>query len=174
VVRSFGCTFPGEAAAMNGLAPDTPSQSNPINYRYLRGLVAPTSTAARAAILRPPVESAGRPTRVLAEQTAAVDQSRTGPEPRTPQPRRDASRRRGAARCNAADARFDGHTTALPTHGPLTVWRILLRLSVIEFLHPARGGSRPPGDVRFRALHRRAPKRPLCCGERHRMRIRLR
>jgi mRNA interferase MazF len=41
-------------------------------------LVAPTSTAARAASFRPEVEIAGRTTRVLAEQTAAVDPSRLG------------------------------------------------------------------------------------------------
>lgn len=41
-------------------------------------LVAPTSTAARAAAFRPEVEIAGRVTRVLAEQTGAVDPSRLG------------------------------------------------------------------------------------------------
>jgi len=41
-------------------------------------LVAPTSTAARAASFRPEVEIAGRVTRVLAEQTAAIDPSRLG------------------------------------------------------------------------------------------------
>jgi mRNA interferase MazF len=41
-------------------------------------LVAPTSTAARAATFRPEVEIAGRVTRVLAEQAAAVDPSRLG------------------------------------------------------------------------------------------------
>ncbi len=41
-------------------------------------LVAPTSTAARPASFRPEVEIAGRLTRVLAEQTAAVDPSRLG------------------------------------------------------------------------------------------------
>ena len=41
-------------------------------------LVAPTSTAARAASFRPEVEIAGKVTRVLAEQTAAVDPSRLG------------------------------------------------------------------------------------------------
>lgn len=41
-------------------------------------LVAPTSTSARAASFRPQVEIAGRITRVLAEQTAAVDPSRLG------------------------------------------------------------------------------------------------
>ncbi|WP_353355547.1 type II toxin-antitoxin system PemK/MazF family toxin [Mycobacterium sp.] len=41
-------------------------------------LVAPTSTLARAASFRPEVEIAGRITRVLAEQTAAVDPSRLG------------------------------------------------------------------------------------------------
>jgi len=39
-------------------------------------LVAPTSTAARAATFRPEVEISGRSTRVLAEQTAAADPSR--------------------------------------------------------------------------------------------------
>jgi mRNA interferase MazF len=39
-------------------------------------LVAPTSTAARAATFRPEVEIAGSFTRVLAEQAAAVDPSR--------------------------------------------------------------------------------------------------
>jgi mRNA interferase MazF len=41
-------------------------------------LAAPTSTAARIASFRPEVEIAGRITRVLAEQTAAVDPSRLG------------------------------------------------------------------------------------------------
>jgi len=41
-------------------------------------LVAPTSTSARAASFRPEVEIAGRVTRVLAEQTAAVDPTRLG------------------------------------------------------------------------------------------------
>ena len=41
-------------------------------------LVAPTSTSARAASFRPEVEIAGQLTRVLAEQTAAVDPSRLG------------------------------------------------------------------------------------------------
>lgn len=41
-------------------------------------LVAPTSTAARAASFRPEVEISGRVTRVLAEQTAAVDPGRLG------------------------------------------------------------------------------------------------
>ena len=41
-------------------------------------LVAPTSTAARAATFRLEVEIAGRVTRVLAEQAAAVDPSRLG------------------------------------------------------------------------------------------------
>jgi mRNA interferase MazF len=41
-------------------------------------LVAPTSTSARAASFRPEVEIGGRLTRVLAEQTAAVDPGRLG------------------------------------------------------------------------------------------------
>jgi mRNA interferase MazF len=41
-------------------------------------LVAPTSTSARAASFRPEVEINGRLTKVLAEQTAAVDPSRLG------------------------------------------------------------------------------------------------
>jgi mRNA interferase MazF len=41
-------------------------------------LVAPTSTAARPATFRPEVRIAGRSTRVLAEQTAAVDPTRLG------------------------------------------------------------------------------------------------
>ena len=41
-------------------------------------LVAPTSTSARAATFRPVVEVAGRTTRVLAEQVAAVDPQRLG------------------------------------------------------------------------------------------------
>ncbi|MDP9433971.1 MAG: type II toxin-antitoxin system PemK/MazF family toxin [Actinomycetota bacterium] len=41
-------------------------------------LVAPTSTSARAATFRPEVEIGGRTTRVLAEQTAAVDPQRLG------------------------------------------------------------------------------------------------
>ena len=41
-------------------------------------LVAPTSTSARPATFRPEVEIAGRPTLVLAEQTAAVDPTRLG------------------------------------------------------------------------------------------------
>ena len=41
-------------------------------------LVAPTSTSARPATFRPEVEVQGSPTRVLAEQTAAVDPQRLG------------------------------------------------------------------------------------------------
>ena len=41
-------------------------------------LVAPTSTSARPASFRPEVEIDGRTTRVLAEQTAAVDPARLG------------------------------------------------------------------------------------------------
>ena len=41
-------------------------------------LVAPTSTSARAASFRPEVGIAGRTTRVLAEQTAAIDPTRLG------------------------------------------------------------------------------------------------
>lgn len=41
-------------------------------------LVAPTSTSARAAAFRPEVEIDGRLTRVLAEQTVAVDPARLG------------------------------------------------------------------------------------------------
>lgn len=41
-------------------------------------LMCPTSTAARTAIFRPEVQILGRSTRVLAEQTAAVDPQRLG------------------------------------------------------------------------------------------------
>jgi mRNA interferase MazF len=41
-------------------------------------LVAPTSTSALAASFRPEVEVLGRQTRVLAEQTAAIDPQRLG------------------------------------------------------------------------------------------------
>lgn len=41
-------------------------------------LVAPTSTSARAAAFRPEIEIGGHTTRVLAEQTAAVDPGRLG------------------------------------------------------------------------------------------------
>ncbi|HET9840535.1 MAG TPA: type II toxin-antitoxin system PemK/MazF family toxin [Nocardioides sp.] len=41
-------------------------------------LVAPTSTSARPASFRPEVEIGGQATRVLAEQTAAVDPTRLG------------------------------------------------------------------------------------------------
>jgi mRNA interferase MazF len=41
-------------------------------------LVAPTSTSARPASFRPQMELAGTPTRVLVEQTAAVDPTRLG------------------------------------------------------------------------------------------------
>ncbi|WP_082468832.1 type II toxin-antitoxin system PemK/MazF family toxin [Sciscionella sediminilitoris] len=39
-------------------------------------LVAPTSTSARAADFRPEIEISGKPTRVLVEQTTAVDPER--------------------------------------------------------------------------------------------------
>jgi mRNA interferase MazF len=42
-------------------------------------LVAPTSTSARQASFRPEIEVNGQLTRVLAEQTTAVDPSRLGP-----------------------------------------------------------------------------------------------
>jgi mRNA interferase MazF len=41
-------------------------------------LVSPTSTAARATTFRPQITVAGRPTRVLAEQTKAIDPTRLG------------------------------------------------------------------------------------------------
>lgn len=41
-------------------------------------LVAPTSTSARAATFRPEIDIGGTVTRVLAEQTAAVDPGRLG------------------------------------------------------------------------------------------------
>jgi mRNA interferase MazF len=41
-------------------------------------LVAPTSTSARAASFRPEIEIAGQVTRVLVEQTAAIDPTRLG------------------------------------------------------------------------------------------------
>jgi mRNA interferase MazF len=41
-------------------------------------LVAPTSTSARTASFRPEIDIDGRATRVLAEQTAAVDPTRLG------------------------------------------------------------------------------------------------
>jgi len=41
-------------------------------------LVAPTSTSARAASFRPEVEIEGKVTRVLVEQTAAIDPERLG------------------------------------------------------------------------------------------------
>jgi mRNA interferase MazF len=41
-------------------------------------LVEPTSTSARAASFRPEIVVAGRATRLLAEQTAAVDPTRLG------------------------------------------------------------------------------------------------
>ncbi|MGI8902821.1 MAG: type II toxin-antitoxin system PemK/MazF family toxin [Solirubrobacteraceae bacterium] len=41
-------------------------------------LIAPTSTSARPASFRPAVEIRGRMTRVLAEQTAAIDPDRLG------------------------------------------------------------------------------------------------
>jgi mRNA interferase MazF len=42
-------------------------------------LVAPTSTSARPAVFRPEVDVSGQPTRVLVEQTTAVDPERLGP-----------------------------------------------------------------------------------------------
>ena len=41
-------------------------------------LVAPTSTSARTASFRPEIDIGGQPTRVLVEQTAAVDPTRLG------------------------------------------------------------------------------------------------
>jgi mRNA interferase MazF len=78
VVRSIGCALHGGVAATNNPGRDTPSWSNPISYRWSTWLVAPTSTSARAASFRPEVEIGGNVTRVLAEQTAAVDPSRLG------------------------------------------------------------------------------------------------
>jgi mRNA interferase MazF len=46
-------------------------------------LVAPTSASARAASFRPEVQIAGRVTRVLAEQTAAVDPAGSATVPAT-------------------------------------------------------------------------------------------
>lgn len=41
-------------------------------------LVAPTSTSARPASFRPEIEIGGEPTRVLVEQTVAIDPQRLG------------------------------------------------------------------------------------------------
>jgi mRNA interferase MazF len=41
-------------------------------------LVAPTSTSAQAASFRPEIAIEGRPTRILAEQTTAIDPGRLG------------------------------------------------------------------------------------------------
>jgi mRNA interferase MazF len=41
-------------------------------------LVSPTSASARPATFRPEIEVAGQPTRVLAEQTVAIDPTRLG------------------------------------------------------------------------------------------------
>jgi mRNA interferase MazF len=41
-------------------------------------LIAPTSTSARAASFRPGIDIAGTPTRVLVEQTGAIDVTRLG------------------------------------------------------------------------------------------------
>ena len=77
MVRSFGCTLPGEVAAMNGPAPDTPSQSYPTNYRYLRGSWHrhPRRRGLRAFGFESDRWSYYQ---VLAEQTAAIDRSRLG------------------------------------------------------------------------------------------------
>jgi mRNA interferase MazF len=60
-------------------------------------LVAPTSTSAGASTFRPEVEIDGQVTRVLAEQTAAVDPGRLGRAPVAPASRNcsGSMRRRG-------------------------------------------------------------------------------
>lgn len=52
-------------------------QSNAL-LRLSTVLVAPTSTAARAASFRPEIDIDGTPTRVIVEQTGAVDVTRLG------------------------------------------------------------------------------------------------
>lgn len=78
MVRSTGCAHPEMPAGMSSGARGTPSSFSPISSRSSTWLVAPTSTSARPASFRPEVEINGRTTRVLAEQTAAVDPGRLG------------------------------------------------------------------------------------------------
>ena len=49
------------------------------DIRLSTWLVAPTSTSARPAIFRPEIDVSGQQTRVLVEQTTAVDPERLGP-----------------------------------------------------------------------------------------------
>jgi hypothetical protein len=81
-------------------------------------LVAPNSTSATAASFRSEVEIGGCTTRVVAEQTAAVDPSRRGENARLPEPSRNAPRRRSTTDCpgSLAPSRFRSFTT-LGTQG---------------------------------------------------------
>lgn len=76
MVRSSDCTRHVAVAATSSPPPVMPLWFNPTSCPLSTWLVAPTSTSARAASFRPEVEIHGRVTRVLAEQTAAVDPGR--------------------------------------------------------------------------------------------------
>ena len=78
MVKSIGCAFHGGVAGTNNPGRDTPSWVQSDQLPLSTWLVAPTSTSARAASFPPEVEIGGNLTRVLAEQTAAVDPSRLG------------------------------------------------------------------------------------------------
>ena len=71
--------------------------SNLTPWRCPPGWLAPTSTSALAASFRPEIEVLGRRTRVLVEQTAAVDPQRLGGGRGSPDLRGDEKRRRGVA-----------------------------------------------------------------------------
>ena len=148
MVRSFGCTLPGEVAAMNGPAPDTPSQSYPTNYRYLRGSwrrhprrrgLRAFGFKSRSLVVLP---GAGRTDRGNRPESA-------GPEPRTPQPRRDASRRRCAADCPRPLARAGWTVYQTAAHVLTIVHRS--RPHVPPGCHFARHRRTQPNRTRGRA-----------------------
>ncbi|WP_142281969.1 type II toxin-antitoxin system PemK/MazF family toxin [Mycobacterium sp. IEC1808] len=78
VVGSDRQRVPSAAGAAARLIPPFGSAVQSDQLPLSTWLVAPTSTSARAASFRPEVEIEGQVTRVLAEQTAAVDPGRLG------------------------------------------------------------------------------------------------
>ena len=78
MVKSIGCALHGESRPQTIRGATRPSWVQSDQLPLSTWLVAPTSTSARAASFPPEVEIGGNLTRVLAEQTAAVDPSRLG------------------------------------------------------------------------------------------------
>ena len=78
MVRSSGCAHLATSVDTSREAPRYGVVVQSDQFPLSTWLVAPTSTSARPASFRPEVDVEGRSTRVLVEQTAAVDPTRLG------------------------------------------------------------------------------------------------